>query len=198
MIFTNQSRHFAPVALSRPTIVTIEDAFNEGEICRIEEQCAQLSLEHKLIGPEGDITHDQLDVRVAALSNMPDTAWLFLKLEKLLQAANASLRVALWGIAEPLQYAVYTDGRYCWHVDNAMLEDGIPRPPRKLSFELMISAPKDYEGGTREHMGKTKKVAKNNRGTLIVFPSYVLTRVYNVTRGTRRSIEGWVCGEDFR
>lgn len=194
----NQSLHFVPVALGRPSLITITGAFSEADISRIEERCAELPLEHKLIGPEGDIKHNQLDVRVGALSNTPETSWLFIKLEQLLQAANVALRVSVWGISEELQYTVYTEGRYCWHVDNATPLDGLARPPRKLSFELMLSAPEEYEGGTREHMGKTKTSAKNARGTLIVFPSYVLTRVYSVTSGARRSVEGWVCGEEFR
>jgi hypothetical protein len=193
----HRALHFVPVALGRPDVVTLDNAFATEEIALIEAACLRLPLEHKLIGPAGEIKHNQLDAHVGALSNTPDTAWFYLKLEKLLQAANALLRVSVWGITEEVQYTTYNDGRYCWHVDAAMPEDGLPRPARKLSFELMLSPSGEYEGGAREHMGQSKLTAKLDRGTLIVFPSSLLTRVYNVTGGTRRSIEGWVCGPEF-
>lgn len=191
---------FCPMATGRPDVVTIEQAFTEEELARIEEACARLPLQHVVEGPEGAIEHNRRDVHVGLLSNVPDTAWLFLKLMTHLQKANMTLRVAVWGIAELAEYAVYRQGRHCWHVDSAMRQDGQPYMPKKLTFELLLSGPADYEGGARELLGggSGRFAARPARGSLIVFPSYVLTRVYHVTAGERRSLEGWVSGPEFQ
>ncbi len=191
--------HFCPMSMGRPDVVTIEQAFSDDELAGIEGACLQLPLERTVVGPEGDIRHNRLDVYRAALANGPETLWLFLKLMTNLQKANMQLRVAIWGIAECAQYSVYNEGRHCWHVDSAMPEDGVVHMPRKLSFELLLSPPGEYEGGAREFLGGLgKRMASRARGTLIVFPSCVLTRVDNVTRGTRRSLDGWVSGPEFK
>lgn len=195
---THQPMAFSPYAPSRPGLVTIDQAFDDEELARIELACEYLSLEHIVAGPEGEIFHNRRDVRVAMLANGAETGWIFLKLMKHLHAANMQLRMELWGISECAQYSVYEQGRFCWHVDNA-LENGALAPPRKLSFELQLSRSSEYEGGARELLGAAgKSSARYERGTLVVFPSFVLTRVRSVTRGRRRSLDGWVSGPELR
>jgi len=195
---THAALHFCPMATGRPDVVTIERAFNEEELQRIESLCAGLQLEHVVEGPSEGVQHNRRDLRMGMLGNSPETAWFFLKLMRGLQYANVRLRVAIWGIAEHVQYRVYEQGRDCWHLDSTLPEDGMPHQARKLTFELLLSPSNDYEGGDRHFLGAAKFTAARGRGTLVVFPSFQLSRVYHVTAGARRSLEGWVCGPEFR
>lgn len=127
----------------------------------------------------------------------PEVASLFVRLMEYVQLANLHLGLDLWGFAEPLQYGVYeTGGHYTWHMDHG--PGGKPRPVRKLSFTLQLSDPAEYEGGELEILGDQRTAMPRDRGTLIVFPSYLSHRVKPVRSGTRRSLVGWVCGPDFR
>ena len=65
---------------------------------------------------------------------------------------------------------------------------------RKLSMSIILND--DFEGGEFEFF--EKGVVKSKRGTIIVFPSYMLHRVRPVTKGTRYSLVAWFNGNPFR
>jgi PKHD-type hydroxylase len=70
---------------------------------------------------------------------------------------------------------------------------------RKLSFSVMLTDPEEYEGG--ELLLKIDSfpiTPPNKKGTVIFFPSYVLHEVTPVTKGTRKTLVGWVLGPKFR
>jgi PKHD-type hydroxylase len=63
----------------------------------------------------------------------------------------------------------------------------------------MLSDPEEYEGG--ELLLKTSAFpikTLNKKGTIIFFPSYVLHEVTPVTKGTRKTLVGWVLGPNFK
>ena len=68
---------------------------------------------------------------------------------------------------------------------------------RKLSFVVQLSDPDDYEGGNLQLLAEDGKsyFAPRKRGTVIVFDSRTQHRVLKVTKGTRKSLVGWVCGK---
>jgi PKHD-type hydroxylase len=70
---------------------------------------------------------------------------------------------------------------------------------RKLSLTVQLSDPAHYEGGVLQFMLNQKIVdAPKERGTVIVFPSFMMHRVTPVERGVRRSLVGWVSGHPYR
>ena len=71
---------------------------------------------------------------------------------------------------------------------------------RKLSFTLQLSDPDDYEGGNVELINEANEnyIAPRERGTMILFDSRTQHRVNKVTKGTRRSIVGWVLGPRWK
>ena len=71
---------------------------------------------------------------------------------------------------------------------------------RKLSFTLQLSGPDDYEGGNVEFINEANEnyIAPRDRGTMILFDSRTQHRVNKVTKGTRRSIVGWVVGPRWK
>ena len=71
---------------------------------------------------------------------------------------------------------------------------------RKLSFTLQLSDPNDYEGGNVQLLNDEGKkyIAPRQRGTIILFEPRTSHRVLKVTKGTRRSIVGWVVGPRWK
>jgi len=71
---------------------------------------------------------------------------------------------------------------------------------RKLSFVVQLSDPDNYEGGNFQLLSEDGKsyFAPRKRGTVIVFDSRTQHRVLKVTRGTRKSLVGWVVGKRWK
>jgi len=98
-------------------------------------------------------------------------------------------------ITEHIQYTVYNEadqGHYDWHVDM-----GPGKARRKLSLIVQLSDPSEYEGGELQINAGTIVVPEKDKGTVILFPSYLLHRVTPVTKGTRRSLVLWIEGPPF-
>lgn len=104
-----------------------------------------------------------------------------------------------WGLnveaRSSLQFTEYTvDQYYGWHMDTFMLEDGM----RKLSIIIQLTDPSDYEGGDfqfRLHGGQVDDVPMlRQRGTVLVFPSWIEHQVTPVTKGKRQTLVAWMSG----
>ncbi len=137
------------------------------------------------------------DSRICWVRPSPDSAWLFEKLRQaVVHVNNTVYRAELDGFTEPLQISEYGVGHfYDWHLDIGRNESSI----RKISFIVQLSDEADYEGGEFEVFSSVHPVAVPiTRGTIVLFPSYILHRVAKVTRGTRMSLVGWIGGPPYR
>ncbi len=121
---------------------------------------------------------------------------------------------------ETIQYTIYNEGDYYeWHSDGGLTThykpesignstDGVGNDfvnenkelVRKLSFSLQLSNPNDYEGGELELINEIGEsyVAPTTQGCLILFDSRTRHRVRKVTKGTRKSLVGWVLGPRWK
>lgn len=121
---------------------------------------------------------------------------------------------------EAMQYTKYDEGQfYGWHNDahlpthykpvavgnhlEGLATDFLNENTelvRKLSFVLQLSSPDEYEGGNLQLLDETGKsyIAPRHRGTVIMFDSRTQHRVLKVTKGTRKSIVGWVLGPRWK
>ena len=122
--------------------------------------------------------------------------------------------------AESMQYTRYGVGEfYGWHNDAGLANQYKPQSAsnrenglaqdfvnenielvRKLSFSLQLSDPDDYEGGNVQFLDEGGKsyIAPRKRGTIVLFDSRTQHRVLKVTKGTRKSIVGWVVGPRWK
>lgn len=104
-------------------------------------------------------------------------------------------------MAENLQYTEYEEsyqGHYSWHYDvgGNQIDSG-----RKLSIVVQLSDPSEYEGGELHIIcgdDKEYNIAPKEKGTMIIFPSYLRHRVTPVTKGKRCSLVTWINGPPFR
>ena len=119
-----------------------------------------------------------------------------------------------------MQYTQYDVGQfYTWHTDSDLASHYKPvtvgnrgidvandfintnaELVRKLSFVFQLSDPSEYEGGQLQLLDEEGKsyIAPAKRGAMILFDSRTKHRVLKVTKGTRRSIVGWVVGPRWK
>jgi predicted 2-oxoglutarate/Fe(II)-dependent dioxygenase YbiX len=121
---------------------------------------------------------------------------------------------------ENMQFTQYGEGEfYSWHNDAGISNHYKPisignhhegrasdylnenlELVRKLSFVVQLSDHDDYEGGNLQLLAEDGKsyFAPRQRGTVIVFDSRTQHRVLKVTKGTRKSLVGWVVGPRWK
>jgi PKHD-type hydroxylase len=127
--------------------------------------------------------------------------------------------------AEPLQHTTYhaqqgeRGGFYTWHQDAGDVPYENNGMIRKLSMSIQLTDPDEYEGGNfqwiedvrskdtltskdytrdmRDYYRQIPNSAKQ-KGSLLLFPSFVHHQVTPVTSGTRTSLVGWFCGHPYR
>ena len=132
-----------------------------------------------------------------------------------------------WDHIENHQYTIYrhrpdaevTGDFYTWHTDSGDTPQSDGGRIRKLSSTIQLSNPDDYEGGHFQWIepvgifDKLKSTGTQNinvenyiqsapfsakeRGSFIIFPSFVHHQVQPVTRGTRVSLVSWYHGQPY-
>lgn len=134
---------------------------------------------------------------VMFIDNVPENNWIYNKLATLaINVNNQHFWFDLLGFHQELQLTRYSEGDFFeWHLDFGAGEISA----RKLSMTIQLSDPNDYEGGDLQFMINEKIIsAPRSRGTIVIFPSFIIHRVTPITKGTRQSIVGWVSGPPFR
>ena len=125
------------------------------------------------------------------------THWIYERIANLAATCNAqNYHFELNGFMQDLQLTNYESGEYFdWHMDFHSGEIS----HRKLSVTVQLSDDESYEGGDLQFMINNRiESAPRRKGTVIVFPSFILHRVTKVTAGKRNSIVGWVSGPPYR
>jgi PKHD-type hydroxylase len=118
-----------------------------------------------------------------------------------------------WDVSETCQFTKYKLNQYYhWHCDSFHSPYNTPNDLtkhgriRKLSVTVSLSDPKEYIGGKLQFDFYNEMRKKNIRtckeilekGSLVVFPSFVWHQVKPVTKGTRYSLVIWNLGSQFR
>ena len=143
--------------------------------------------------------------------------WIYKEIQPYIRLANANAGWNFnWDFSESCQFTKYKKGQYYdWHCDSwdKPYIRQHPNDPshgkiRKLSVTVTLSDPKDYKGGELEfdfrNMDPDKKpnILKCKeilpKGSLVVFPSFVLHRVCPVKSGERNSLVIWNLGYPFK
>jgi PKHD-type hydroxylase len=91
-------------------------------------------------------------------------------------------------------YEESESSHYTWHLDV-----GGSNWSRKLSIVVQLSDGESYGGGVLQtNHGSGPQSLSKQRGTVIIFPSWILHRVTPVTCGSRYSLVGWYPGQQWR
>ena len=103
---------------------------------------------------------------------------------------------------DSVQYTKYESGGdyYDWHIDTFIETPNAFH--RKLSITVQLSDGSEYEGGNFELNDGTGSALPQDslrkKGTILIFPSFLLHRVTPVIAGTRKTLVAWVEGRHFR
>ena len=125
------------------------------------------------------------------------TIWLYDIIADCVKKINSEhFRFDIDRIDEKIQYLKYesSNHKYDWHVDR--WNGG---HSRKFSVIIQLSNEEEYSGGDIELMFSRNPIKMSKKmGSLIIFPSYVLHRITEVTHGTRRSLLCLIGGPQFK
>lgn len=176
---------------------SFENMFSDEEIEYIKQWGEHFPAMSGEVGGDEDLSVNE-DIRISRISWIAleeGTKWIFDRLSECAIIANKEMmwNFDLSGFGDEIQYTEYfgeNNGHYSWHGDI-----GPNVPHRKLSIVVQLSDPEDYEGGELELSAGSYLVdGPNTKGTVIVFPSFVLHRVLPLTSGERRSLVSWISG----
>jgi PKHD-type hydroxylase len=175
--------------------VTFENVFNDKEC----EFIKSLGWEWNE-GLTGNNTTKDVNIRnsnVFWIHQRQDLIWIWERLEHFIQKANSHVwHMEITKFMEPLQLTKYKKaGHYNWHVDHGNNENS----HRKLSCVVNLTDPNEYKnGGTIIQDGNKSFMLPKNKGTLNIFPSYILHKAKKIKKGTRMTLICWVGGSHYR
>lgn len=171
--------------------------------CFSDEECQKIIDLHKTIpkkeaevgvGEQGIVDKKKRISDVYWISWIPDFNWIFERLSMQITSGNNKwFQFHLSAMNEALQLTHYegaktSGGFYNYHSDHAFNQGFCHR---KLSGSLLLND--DFEGGDFEFFN-TGKLQDFTKGTLMLFPSFLVHRVLPVTKGHRWSLVFWVSG----
>lgn len=134
---------------------------------------------------------------VMFIDHTPENDWIYNRLAGLaMKTNNEKYWFDLLGFHQELQLTRYVAGDFFdWHLDFGPGASS----DRKLSMTIQLSEADEYEGGDLQFMINHKIVnAPRDKGTIVIFPSFIMHRVTPISKGCRQSIVGWVSGPPFR
>lgn len=142
-----------------------------------------------------------------------DETWIYDALHPFIFTANQKAGWNFqWDWTERSQFTEYKKNQfYGWHQDSIAEPSTAPGnyygKIRKLSSILFLSDSSEYEGGElqfdfKQYSAEEKTQIKDvveikDKGSLIVFPSFVWHRLKPITKGVRYSLPSWHWGKPF-
>jgi len=93
------------------------------------------------------------------------------------------------------RYKSADEGFYDWHMDASTPKDGTQR---KLSCVILLNDSSEFEGGVLQFKGAEDQILLAERGSIIVFPSFIEHKVTPVTKGVRYTAVTWANGPAFK
>jgi|688.fasta_scaffold386288_3 PKHD-type hydroxylase len=118
------------------------------------------------------------------------------KVHALIQQANERhFKMDLTGVVEPMQFLEYEapSQHYSAHSDR-----DYGSISRKLSISILLSDPKDFEGGMISFPHARGITLEMQQGSMLFFPSFTIHEVLPVTKGKRNSLVIWATGPSFK
>ena len=187
-----------PILQNFSQYVFVENGIISTEINQINQYWDDTQKQRaELEGGKDTYVDDLRKTSIVGIENSDEHKWLYERISNFaIQANNQRYYYDIRGIFEPLQLMEYGAGDFFdWHLDFGNEQSSI----RKLSITMQLSGGDDYEGGDLQFMiNKDTVTAPRSKGTIIIFPSFIMHRVTPITKGKRRSIVGWISGPPFR
>jgi PKHD-type hydroxylase len=175
--------------------VFFKDFLSKEECQRVIDLSKTLQSHVAQVGIEEEVRTEKRRTEIFWINWQQDSNWIFERMANAITQANAKWwGYHLSGFSEALQLTHYRGddkGFYDWHEDHG---DKGQFSHRKLSAVILLND--SFEGGNFElfHHGKPSELTV---GSMILFPSFRVHRVTEVTSGERWSLVSWVNGPPF-
>lgn len=174
--------------------------FSSEELSKIDEDVANLSFEVATVIGDSNDENRVRSSRIKWLPKNENWQWLYERLMFCVTEANEALwKFNIHTVIDNIQYTEYQSsesGHYSWHQDVGPGTSCL----RKVSVVVQLSDEEEYGGGELQcwYGGENFVTASKQKGSVFVFPSYMMHRVTRVTKGSRRSLVFWAGGEHFK
>jgi len=175
---------------------------NKKELKIIEKLSKTLSYEKSSIG-DNENSRTSIERRNSMtgwIEYNVDTMWLF---DKIFGHAYQNVwGLDVTGIHDMIQYTVYPaeneEQYYHSHRDT-----GPGTWWRKVSMTIQLTEPDEFEGGGLQiedpgGTGEWMDTPHEDRGDMIMFPSFMRHQALPVTKGTRKCLVAWISGPPLR
>lgn len=173
-----------------------KNAFTLEKLKKLENQLVNIPFEEaSTFGGKSEMRRS----KIKWLHQIPEFDWLYDDMLKLAKEANDNVwNFNLVSCLEAIQYTeYYADdlGHYDWHQDIG--PDRASK--RKVSITIQLSSSDEYEGGDLQIWkgGTEIQDCPRGAGVGVIFPSYMMHRVTNVTKGVRKSLVLWIGGSHY-
>ena len=171
------------------------------EIQSIENLSKKIKFEQSQVGSHGgSVDYDKRNSKTGWMNYSLETQWLY---EKIFNAAcNNIWGLDVTGTHDSIQYTIYpaeTETMYY----GAHRDLGPGQFWRKVSMTIQLTDPDEFEGGglqVEDPGGNNEWVdtPHNDRGDMIMFPSFMRHQALPVTKGTRKCLVIWISGPPLR
>ena len=175
--------------------------FSKKEIQSIEEYVKTIKFTQSEVGAgHGSVQKQKRNSKTGWISYNLETQWMY---DKIFGAAcNNIWGLDVTGIHDAIQYTIYpaeTENMFY----SAHRDLGPGQFWRKVSMTIQLTDPDDFEGGGLqvEHPGGSEEwmdTPHNDRGDMIMFPSFMRHQALPVTKGTRKCLVIWISGPPLK
>jgi len=173
--------------------------FNKKELDIIDKLGKSLNYADAKVGDD-NLKAEKRKGKVGWIDYNVDTSWLY---DKIFGAAYQNIwGLETTGIHDSIQYTIYPaenkEQYYHSHRDSGPLTWW-----RKVSMTIQLSEPSEFEGGGLQiedqgGNGEWLDTPHEDRGDMIMFPSFMRHQALPVTKGTRRCLVIWTAGPPLR
>lgn len=176
-----------------------ESAFTDEEVDYIIELGESIGTETATIaGAEQKENLEYRNSQVSWIMFNEDNQWLYDRIADMVNIANSEMwNFDLIGFGDNIQFTKYegsVGGHYHWHSD---IGESVSH--RKLSVIVQLSDEEEYDGGLVQfNIGHRILDLPKSKGSVFIFPSFLLHRVNPVVDGTRRSLVSWITGPNLK
>lgn len=122
--------------------------------------------------------------------------WIYSGITECVSKANKGWLIDWDSYKEDLQFSQYDSvgDHYNYHMDI-----GLGHYHRKISAIVQLSDPKEYEGADLlVDAGSNEITCSKERGSVILFPSFLLHKVSPLKSGERNSLVAWASGPNWK
>ena len=200
--------------MSRNTLFRLFEAVIPERVCDvIVEQGRQLKQQTAAVREADGSDVVKQEARKTKIAFWYANHWVNGLMEHHIRLANAEIWNYHISITQGIQFGIYGPGdNYDWHKDEFDKPFGEQAAlawrgqARKVSAVLNLTDPSEYSGGQlkfKNAYGQEMGGAEFDRrlarkGSIVVFPAYVLHTVVPVESGERCSLASWMLGEPFK